>query len=635
MAVAHIKAKELNSPERARRLQFLRYPAETYISATAIAGLLAHLALRYVFQTPPSTAEVPLVITLVAGGTPLIAQLVRRLIVLDFGSDLLAGIAIMTSVLVHEYLVGAIVVLMLSGGAALEQYATRRASSVLEALAQRMPSVAHRRTNSGFCDVGLEELQIGDALILLPHEISPVDGVVLEGNSAMDESYLTGEPYEMAKAPGSDILSGAVNGGGILTIRASHLPQDSRYATIVRIMEVSEQKRPKLRRMADRLGAVYTATALGLAAASWIVTGDATRFLAVLVIATPCPLLIGIPVAIIGAISLAAHGGIIIKDPAILERLDRCRTFIFDKTGTLTYGRPRLTKVVCAPGYSRSEVLTAAASLELYSKHPLAGAVLCAADEEGQALKAVTLVSEKPGEGMRGIVDGKLVQITSRKNLLDTSADLPACSSGLECVVLVEDKYVGLLLFHDEPRPESRPFIRHLGPRHNADKVILLSGDREAEVHRLASELGIFEAYSGKTPEEKVVIVERETRLQETLYVGDGLNDAPAMMAATVAVALGQRSDVTSEAAGAVVLDSDLTKVDSLIHIGRRMRRIALQSAIGGIAFSIAGMIVAAAGYLPPVAGVIFQEAIDLAAVLNALRVSFPTSDSNDIRDSG
>ena len=297
----------------------------------------------------------------------------------------------------------------------------------------------------------------------------------------------------------------------------------------------------------------------------------------------------------------------------------------------MTYGRPRLTNVICAAGYSRSTILAAAASLERYSRHPLANAVLRAAEEAGEALEPASLLSEKPGEGLKGIVAGRLVQITGRGKMPPGTWHLPASESGLECVVLIAGEYAGMFRFHDAPRPESRPFIRHLGPRHNASKVILLSGDRETEVRYLANEIGISKAYYGKTPEEKVAIVEKETQLQETLYVGDGINDAPAMMAATVAVAMGQRSDVAAEASGAVILDADLTKVDALVHIGRRMRRIALQSAGGGMALSIAGMLIAAAGFLPPLAGAIGQEVIDVAAVLNALRVSFTSGDPTDI----
>jgi heavy metal translocating P-type ATPase len=611
-------------------LTALSYSTETYIAAVAVVGILLHLILLFFSSQPDSTSRLPLIAVLVIGGLPLMLQLGRRLLAFEFGSDLLAGIAILASVAVGEYLVGSIIVLMLSGGAALENYATRRASSVLEALARRVPQVAHRRTNSGFVEIPLGDVVVGDALVILPHEICPADGVVVEGNGVMDESYLTGEPFEMAKAPGSEVLSGAINGEAALIIVASRLPVDSRYARIVGVMKASEQRRPQLRRLGDRLGAWYTPLALALAAGGWWWSGDPRRFLSVIVIATPCPLLIAIPVAIIGAISIAARRGIIIKDPAVLEQLDRCRTYIFDKTGTLTYGKPALTDVICAPGFSRLDVLTAAASLERYSKHPLAQAVVQAAQEAGAITQPASLIAEKPGDGLHGMVAGRAIRITSRAHVGSEAPESSTTPTGLECLVLIDNVYAATFQFHDAPRSEGRPFVHHLKPNHQVNRVILLSGDREAEVSYLAKLIGITETYAGKSPEEKVAIVERETGSQKTLYVGDGINDAPAMMAATVAVALGQSSDIAAEAAGAVILDTSLSKVDELVHIGRRMRKIALQSAAGGMALSFAGMALAAAGYLPPVAGAVTQEIIDIAAVLNALRVAIPSKKLSD-----
>ena len=289
---------------------------------------------------------------LVAGGGPLVLGLTKSLIAGEFGSDLLAGISILTSALLGEYLAGSIVVLMLSGGTALEEYATRRASSVLGALAKRMPRIAHRKKNDQVVDMEAAEIQVGEQLVVFPYEVCPADGIVLEGRGSMDESYLTGEPFLIQKLPGAAVLSGALNGETVLTISVSKLPSDSRYAKIMRVMEEAEANRPQMRRIADRLGAWYTVFALTVAGIGWILGGTPTRFLAVLVIATPCPLLLAIPVAIIGAISIAASRAIIIKDPSMLERIDTCRTFIFDKTGTLTYGRPALTDVICAPGKS-------------------------------------------------------------------------------------------------------------------------------------------------------------------------------------------------------------------------------------------------------------------------------------------
>lgn len=603
------------------------------IVAIAVVAILAHLGLRWLQVGQSvfwgfSLKEWPLLVALVLGGGPLVYGLLGNLVRAEFGSDLLAGISIVTSVFLGEYLAGTFVVLMLSGGEALEAYAVRRASSVLAALAKRMPSKAHRKSNQNLADVPIAAITVGDTLVVFPHEICPVDGTVLEGHGTMDESYLTGEPYLMSKTPGSEVLSGAVNGDSALTIRADRQAVDSRYAKIMQVMRASEQHRPRLRRLGDQLGALYTPLALAVAVAAWAFSGEAVRFLAVLVVATPCPLLIAIPVAIIGSISLAASRGIIIKDPAVLEKIATCRTAIFDKTGTLTYGQPKLTELHPTSGVDRDEALRLVASLERYSKHPLAGAVVAAAREANVPLVEVDSVSERPGEGLRGTVAGRQVQVTSRKKLCvlqpDLTAELPPAQSGLECVLLLDGRYAATLRFHDRPRAESASFIRHLKPRHSLERVILLSGDREPEVRYLAEQVGIGEVVAGQSPEQKLERVRRETRLANTVFLGDGINDAPALTAATVGIAFGQNSDVTSEAAGAVILESSLHKVDELLHVGRRMRAIALQSAVGGLALSLMGMIAAAFGYLPPVAGAVTQEIIDVLAVLNALRAAFP-----------
>jgi len=609
-----------------------RIQQETYIAILAGASILIYLALRYTTNLSERWLELPLLIAIAGGGIPLVLQLGRRLYAREFGSDLLAGASIVTAVIMREYLVAAIVILMLSGGTALEQYATRRASSVLDALSKRMPSIAHRALDSKFTDVSLDQITVGDKLIVLPHEICPVDGTVLDGHGSMDESYLTGEPFLISKTPGTPVLSGAINGESALTISVAKLPVDSRYAKIMQVMQTSQQNRPRLRRVADRLGAWYTPLAISVAALGWIAGGDPRRFLAVMVIATPCPLLIAIPIAIIGAISVSARSGIIIKNPGILEQVDRCRTLIFDKTGTLTYGRPVLTGIRAAPDFEANEALRLAASLEQYSKHPLAAAILRAAEDQHLALEPVRLISEKPGEGLKGVVHDRAVEITGRRQLSHSAAlaDLPTADSGLECLVLVDGAFAAAFHFRDEPRQESTAFVSHLKPKHRAQKVMLLSGDRESEVRYLARTVGISEVYAGKTPEEKLAIVKNETLLAKTLYVGDGINDAPAMLAATVGVAFGHASDITAEAADAVLLEPSLAKVDELMHISRHMRKIALQSGVGGMALSMIGMVAAALGYLAPVTGAVAQEFIDLAAVLNALRVAIPPSQKTD-----
>jgi heavy metal translocating P-type ATPase len=497
-----------------------------------------------------------------------------------------------------------------------------------------MPSVAHRKHNGNLSDVALDQVAIGDMLIVFPHETCPVDGTVVDGHSVMDESYLTGEPFQITKTSGSTVISGAINGESALTIRATQRAADSRYAKIMEVMRESEAKRPTLRRLGDQLGAFYTPLAVAIALVAWAVSGEALRFLAVLVVATPCPLLIAIPVTIIGSISLSARRGIIIKDPVVLEKIDTCRTAIFDKTGTLTYGQPKLTETLSHAHYSANEVLMLVASLERYSKHPLAGAILKAANEARIILQEASQISERPGEGLRGIIDGRSIQITNRLKLVAQHSEnarlLPPIAGGLECVILIDGHYAATLRFRDEPRLDGALFINHLKPKHRFDRVMLVSGDRESEVRHLAEQIGIKDVYFSQIPEQKLELVRAETKRTNTVFMGDGINDAPALTAATVGIAFGQHSDITAEAAGAVILDSSLQRVDEFFHISSRMQTIALQNAIDRMALSVLGMLFAMVGYLPPVAGAITQEIIDVFAVLNALRVAIPPKTLTD-----
>ena len=605
----------------------LQFNKESFIAMFALAGIMFYISVRFVLGWPLFIGDLALGAVLILGGLPLVWDLLRKLLKGEFGSDLLAGISIITSVLLQEYLAGALVVLMLSGGAALERFALRRASSVLEALSKRMPDRAHRKKDGEIKDISVQDIQVGDECIIFPHEICPVDGIVTGGHSTMDESYLTGEPFLIPKTQGTVVISGAINGQEALTIRATRKAEDSRYAKIMQVMNASQQFRPRIRRLADQLGAWYTPVAVVIAVIAWIISGNGHRFLAVMVIATPCPLLIAIPVAIIGAISLSAQRGIIIKDPAILERIDECRVMILDKTGTLTYGRPQVTKVHCFHDFKHRQVLEYSATLERYSKHPLAMAILEEAKKEDLKFSEALQINERPGEGLRGVVDGREVCIMGRtawlKSHPEDAGTIPSLTSGLECVVAIDGTLAALLQFHDKPRLEGRSFIDHLQPRHKFEEVMIVSGDREGEVRYLAEQMGISQIYAGQSPEQKVEIVTGRTRKSKTIYLGDGINDAPALLAATVGIAFGQNSDITSEAAGAVIMESSLEKVDELFHIARCMRSIALQSAVGGMLLSIIGMFLAAFGYLVPVAGAIGQEIIDLVAVVNALRVAF------------
>jgi heavy metal translocating P-type ATPase len=602
------------------------------IAVAALVGIGITLVFRLFEVVPTSVADLPVLVAVIAGGAVLVGRLIAGMFKGEFSSDLLAGISIVTSVILGEYIAGALVVLMLSGGTALEEYAMRRASSVLDALVKRMPTIAHRRERGVTTDVRAEDVRAGDEIVVLPHELCPVDGVVVDGRSSMDESYLTGEPYRISKTPGCEVISGAINGEGLLVISATREAQDSRYAKIMQVMDESRQKRPRMRRLADRLGALYTPVAVAIALLAWGFSGEAQRFLAVLVVATPCPLIIAIPVAIIGAISWSAKRGIIIKDPIALERAHNCTVLITDKTGTLTIGEPSLIQVEVI-GISEEEALGLVASLEKFSKHPLAQPVIQAAASRNIPLSDATDVREIPGQGLCGVVGSRKVLVTGRRSVSPELARMfSAAPSGLECLVFIDDKPAAVFRFQDEARPDSKEFVRHLGPHHNFQEIILLSGDRDEEVQYLARQLHITKVYSGKSPEEKVQIVRDETSRAQTLYLGDGINDAPALTTATVGVAFGPRSDITSEAAGAVILEPSLRKVDQFLHISSHMRAVALQSAVGGMVLSVGGMFLAAVGMLTPVGGALLQEAIDLWAVGNALRASrLGSSTSNHI----
>lgn len=614
-------------------LSWLRWQT-TLIAILSLVCIAIYLTLRF---TGVSDHPWPLWIVLGVGGLPLVAGLLAKVIKLEFGADLLGGISIIVSILLGEYLAGAIIVLMLSGGEALETYAMSNATSVLSALAKRLPTMAHRRGTpaSEIQTVPLEQILVGDVVVIYPHEVAPVDGRVIEGHSVMDESYLTGEPFLITKTSGSAVISGAVNGDGVLVIETTHKAADSRYARIMAVMQESEQSRPAMRRLGDQIGAWFTPIALAVALIAWWLSGESTRFLSVLVVATPCPLLLAIPIAILGSISLCASRAIIVKSPVALEQVSSVRTAIFDKTGTLTYGQPTLTQQIAAPGFDANQVLSLVASLEHYSKHPLAHAIVSAANAQGVATYPAASVSERPGMGLTGSVQGQKILVTSRKKIgQQTIAGLeymPESSEGLECVIAIDDRYAAIYRMHDAPRLDSKAFIDHLGGNHRISKTMIVSGDRESEVRYLAEQVGIEDVLAQQSPEQKLEIVRKETAKAKTLYVGDGINDAPAMMAASVGIAIGNNSDVTAQAADVVVLDNKLTKVDEFLHIGRRMKSIALQCALGGMALSVVAMILSAFGYLNPVSGAIVQEAIDVVAVLNAMRAVWPPKNLSDV----
>ena len=613
-------------------LNYFKDKWQLLLSVASIASLVIHYFAKFALKIDENYS---LFFVLIVGGIPLLIQIFLKIIKGNLGADLIAFMALILAIYLQENVAGVLIILMLASSQALEEFASHRASFVLEALAQRMPTIAHLKSENNFFDTEISKIKINDLIAIFPHEICPIDGEVVEGRGSMDESYLTGEPYRISKTIGSKVLSGAINGESLFVIKTEKLPADSRYGKIMEVMKQAKEQRPEIRKIADKVGAIFAPVTIIIASTSYYFTHDLTNFLAVLTIATPCPLLIAVPIAIISAISISARQGIIIKDARILEKLSICTTAIFDKTGTLTFGEPNISEIIALDEFSAEEILQKTASRERYSRHPLAGSILKEAQKRNLILLDAQNISEKPGYGMIGNIGEQEIIITSRKKIHEfqpSKIPLPELSDGMECVIIINKKVAGILHFRDLERPESKSFINHLAPNHNFKKIILLSGDRASEVNYLAEKLGINTFFSSQSPEQKLEIVKKETQNAPTLFMGDGINDAPALMLASVGIAFGQGNNITSESSGAVILESNLLKVDELIHISIFTRKIILQSAIGGMLFSIVGMILASFGLISPSEGAIAQQIIDAVAIVNALRLTITKNVVSDIK---
>ena len=613
-------------------LNYFKDKWQLLLSVASITSLIIHYFAKFVLKIDENYS---LFFVLIVGGIPLLIQIFLKIIKGNLGADLIAFMALILAIYLQENVAGVLIILMLASSQALEEFASHRASFVLEALAQRMPTIAHLKSENNFFDTEIAKIKINDLIAIFPHEICPIDGEVVEGRGSMDESYLTGEPYRISKTIGSKVLSGAINGESLFVIKTEKLPADSRYGKIMEVMKQAKEQRPEIRKLADKIGAIFAPITIIIASTSYYFTHDLTNFLAVLTIATPCPLLIAVPIAIISAISISARQGIIIKDARILEKLSICTTAIFDKTGTLTFGEPNISEIITLDEFSADEILQKTASLERYSRHPLAGSILKEAQKRNLILLDAQDISEKPGYGMIGNIGEQEIIITSRKKIHEfqpSKIPLPELSDGMECVIIINKKVAGILHFRDLERPESKSFISHLAPNHNFKKIILLSGDRASEVNYLAEKLGINNYFSSQSPEQKLEIVKKETQNAPTLFMGDGINDAPALMLASVGIAFGQGNNITSESSGAVILESNLLKVDELIHISIFTRKIILQSAIGGMLFSVVGMILASFGLISPSEGAIAQQIIDAVAIVNALRLTITKNVVSDIK---
>lgn len=569
-------------------------------------------------------------IGLIVTGLPVLWQTLRSVARGHFATDIVAMLAIAAAIALREPLAGLIVVVMQTGGEALERYAEGRASRAVRALEEQAPRIAHRLRADHVEDLPVDAVEVGDELLVRPGEMVPCDGVVVRGRSVADPSRLTGEPTPLDVAPGVALMSGTLNGDGSFVLRATALSRESQYARIVELVKSAEASKAPLQRLADRYAVWFTPVTLFVCAVSWFVSGDATRVLAVLVVATPCPLILATPIAIIGGVNRAASRQIIVRTGGALEQLDGVSIAVLDKTGTLTVGEPRVSEVTAVPPHDERSVLRLAAALEQHSGHLLARPVVEAALALGGPLPAPRAVQEAAGRGVSGEVQGRLVSVGSRGYALDTLRlpALPASfddgATALRAYVTVDGRLAGVVEYADQLRPGAGTLVRSLR-RLGIRRTVLLSGDDAPNVRAVADAVGIDEAVGDLLPAEKVERVAALAGEGRVLMVGDGTNDAPALAQADVGIALaGHGGGITAEAADIVVLIDDLSRVSEAIAIGRRTMRIARQSIWVGLSLSGIAMVFAAAGAIPPVMGALLQEGIDVAVILNALRASAP-----------
>lgn len=605
-----------------------------YVAPVAAATGIVAGGVLYAFAGSDA-ADVAWAATVAIMLVPLTWSVLRALSHGDLGVDVIALLAMAGALALGEYLAGAVIALMLAGGNALEVFASARARRELTALVERAPRTARRRTDSGWEEIAAEDVQVGDVLVVRAGEVVPTDGALASEHATIDESSLTGEPLPAGYVRGQLIRSGASNAGDAFELTATRRAADSAYAALVRLVREAELRRAPFVRMADRYAVYFLPLTLTIAGGAWLISGDAVRALAVLVVATPCPLILAAPIAFVAGLSRAATAGVIVKGGVAIERLGEARTVLLDKTGTLTLGVPAVERVVTVNGLPREQLLRLAASVDQLSTHVLAAAIVRQAATESLALARPERVRESPGQGIEGSVEGHRVCVGSAAWLTANGIDptLPSTDpdgdagrrvrDGATVLVGVDYRLAGALVMGDHIRPDAHDLVRRLrevGIRH----VAMVSGDRTEMANAVGDELGLDRVYSRQSPEDKLAVVRsmRDTpRLAPVVMVGDGINDAPALALADVGVAMGGAgATVSAETADAVITVDRIDRVADAIAIGRRTVGIARESVLWGIGLSTVGMGFAAAGLLVPVAGAIFQEAIDVAVILNALR---------------
>lgn len=599
-----------------------RLLAHRYLVSIAMLG--AAVAFGLDLAGHDTLAHWLLIVVMVGELVPLLVGMVRDMREGTYGVDILAATAIVTAIIMGEYWAGIVIVLMLTGGESLEDYAEHRARRELDALLTRAPQKAHVVRGQQELEVKASEVRAGDTLIIRPGEVVPVDALVIDGTSSLDESSLTGESLPVVKKPGELILSGSINTDGQLTVRATATAADSQYEQIIKLVRRAAKSKAPFVRLADRYAVPFTIISFGIAGIAWALSGESIRFLEVLVVATPCPLILAAPIAIISGMSRAAKHGIIIKTGSALEQLAAAHTFAFDKTGTLTVGKPVVERIEAFAGFTRQEVLRLAATLEQGSNHVLAEAMLERAKKGGIKLPKAKQVRELAGSGVEARVGGQRVLVGRLSLANDYGLSVPRAFDpkrfqATAALVAVDGQLAGVVIFSDELRPEAKKTLQELRSL-GVQKFLMVTGDNAATAKAIAKKVGIKTFFAGSLPGDKIRAIEQAAG-RPVAFVGDGVNDAPVLMASDVGIALGARgSTAASESADVVIMDDDLGHVTTSRRIARRTFFIAKQSIWVGIGLSVALMLVFATGKFRPIYGAVIQEVVDIVVIFNALR---------------
>jgi heavy metal translocating P-type ATPase len=599
---------------------------EYYQLGWVVVAIIVALGLTIAGQK--TAANIVLGAAAIINVIPLIWGMIQDLRHGTYGVDILAATAIITSVVLGEYWAGMIIVLMLTGGEALEDYAEKRAKTELSALLDRAPKKAHVIKGRKTIDVAINKVVVGDKLLIKPGEVVPVDCIILEGESSFDESSLTGESLPVDKKLNEQLLSGSINVEGSVTVKALRTAADSQYEQIIKLVKAAASSQSPFVRLADRYSVPFTITAFVIAGGAWAMSGDSLRFLQVLVVATPCPLILGAPIALISGISRAARNGIIVKGGSSIEQLASVKTVAFDKTGTLTIGQPTVKNVQAFGKHTKSDVLAYAAALEQNSNHILAKAVIDEAEKKKLKIPKAKNVREVSGHGLIGTLSSKTVIMGKMNFAKEKNIALPknfkqSEITGTASFVALNNEVIGMIEFADEVRQESKSMLarlKRLGIKH----TLMVTGDNKKTASAIAKQLHISEVKADCLPADKLLAIEN-IQHKPVAFVGDGVNDAPVLTASDVGIALGARgSTAASETADVVIMLDDISKVSDGIYIAKNTLKVAKQSILIGISMSIVLMLVYSTGRFSPASGAAIQELVDITVILYALRAHGP-----------